>query len=233
MDLRDDNGPNTYELPVGILRYALLEAGRRAVNAGRGSDPRLTFELRPDEVVPFVLNDAGPSVESLVARAEQRRADARLTPPAVLGPVEVTPPLDLLAPAHQRFVGAVQSVLAHMGMSAAGQPPKDRLQGAGVGSAPYRGQARVALTPEEALDTMTPGDVLVVRFTTPAYNTVLALAGAVVTTEGALLSHAAVMARELGLPAVIGAEGALDDIPDGADVEVDPVAGTVTILTTR
>jgi len=62
---------------------------------------------------------------------------------------------------------------------------------------------------------MAPGDVLVVRFTTPAYNTVLMIAGAVVTTEGALLSHAAVMARELGIPAVIGAEGALEEIPDG------------------
>ena len=40
------------------------------------------------------------------------------------------------------------------------------------------------------------------------------------------------MARELGLPAVIGAEGALDEIPNGADIEVDPIAGTVTILTT-
>jgi rifampicin phosphotransferase len=233
MDLRDDNGPNTFELPVGILRYALLEAGRRAAKSGRVPDPRLVLELRPDEVVPFVLEGTGPSVDALRARAEQRRADARLTPPTVLGPVEVTPPLDVLAPAHQRLVGAVQSVLAHMGMSGAGHASKDRLQGVGVGSVPYRGQARVALTPEEALDTMTPGDVLVVRFTTPAYNTVLAFAGAVVTTEGALLSHAAVMARELGLPAVIGAAGALDEIPDGADIEVDPVAGTVTILPTR
>jgi pyruvate,water dikinase len=79
---------------------------------------------------------------------------------------------------------------------------------------------------------MEPGDVLVVRFTTPAYNTVLAIAGAVVTTEGALLSHAAVMARELGIPAVIGAPGALDEIPDGSDVEVDPVSGTVRVLVT-
>jgi pyruvate,water dikinase len=77
---------------------------------------------------------------------------------------------------------------------------------------------------------MNPGDVLVVRFTTPAYNTVLMIAGAVVTTEGALLSHAAVMARELGIPAVIGAVGALEEIPNGAEVEVDPVAGTVQVL---
>ena len=49
--------------------------------------------------------------------------------------------------------------------------------------------------------------MLVVPFTTPSYNTVLGLAGAVVTSEGGPLCHAAVLARELGIPAVIGAPG--------------------------
>ena len=231
MDLRDDNGPNTVELPVGILRYALLEAGRRAVEAGRINEPTLTFELEPDEIVPFATG-GGPASAELESRAARRRADAALRPPPTLGPTEVTPPLEVLAPAHQTFIGAVQTVLVHMGMDATARPASGTMQGAGVGTEPYRGTARVATSPEEALDSMAPGDVLVVRFTTPAYNTVLTIAGAVVTTEGALLSHAAVMARELGIPAVIGAEGALDEIPDGAEVEVDPVAGTVKVLVT-
>jgi pyruvate,water dikinase len=168
-----------------------------------------------------------------VTRAEQRREYAALTPPPSLGPQEVTPPLEVLAPAHQTFIGAVQTVLVHMGMDAATRPAGAAMQGAGVGTESYRGTARVASSPEDALDSMAPGDVLVVRFTTPAYNTVLTIAGAVVTSEGALLSHAAVMARELGIPAVIGAEGALDEIPDGAEVEVDPVAGTVKVLVAR
>jgi pyruvate,water dikinase len=138
--------------------------------------------------------------------------------------------LEVLSPSHQTFIGAVQTVLDHMGMKAPDKPAASRLQGAGVGTEPYQGTARVAGSPEEALDSMNPGDVLIVRFTTPAYNTVLMIAGAVVTTEGALLSHAAVMARELGIPGVIGAEGALEEIPDGAEVEVDPVAGTVKVL---
>jgi pyruvate,water dikinase len=145
----------------------------------------------------------------------------------------VTPPLEVLAPAHQTFIRAVQAVLAHMGMQAAHEAPRGPLEGAGVGTEPYRGLARVANTPEDALKAMKPGDVLVVRFTTPAYNTVLMVAGAVITTEGALLSHAAVMARELGIPAIIGAAGALDEIPDGAEVEVDPRAGIVRVLATR
>jgi phosphoenolpyruvate-protein kinase (PTS system EI component) len=46
------------------------------------------------------------------------------------------------------------------------------------------------------------------------------------------MSHAAVLARELGIPAVIGASTALLDIPDGATVELDPVAGVVRVLST-
>jgi pyruvate,water dikinase len=233
VDLRDDNGPNTVELPVGILRYALLEAGRRAEASGRMADPALAFELEPHEVVPFVRDATGPTGDELQARADRRHANAQRTPPPSLGPTEVQPPLEVLAPAHQTFVASVQAVLGHMGMKTVDEAPRPPLAGAGVGTEPYRGTARVAATPEEALDAMAPGDVLVVRFTTPAYNTVLTIAGAVVTTEGALLSHAAVMARELGIPAVIGAAGALDEIPDGAEVEVDPQAGTVRVLSPR
>jgi pyruvate,water dikinase len=77
---------------------------------------------------------------------------------------------------------------------------------------------------------MEPGDVLVVPCTTPAFNMVLSLAGAIVTAEGGALSHAAVLARELGIPAVIGAPCALIDIPDGSMIEVDPIAGSVKVL---
>ena len=66
------------------------------------------------------------------------------------------------------------------------------------------------------------------RATSPAFNAVLSIAGAVVTGEGGPLSHAAVLARELGIPAVVGAPGALD-LPDGATIEVDPRLGSVRV----
>ena len=81
----------------------------------------------------------------------------------------------------------------------------------------------------EALAAMEPGDIVVAPYTAPTYNSVLAMAGAIVTEEGGPLCHAAVLARELGLPAVIGASGAMD-LPDGATIEVDPAAGVVRIL---
>jgi pyruvate,water dikinase len=79
------------------------------------------------------------------------------------------------------------------------------------------------------MERLEPGDVLVVRATSPAFNLVLSIAGAVVTVDGGAMSHAAVLSRELGIPAVIGAPGALS-IVDGSQIEVDPVAGVVRCL---
>jgi pyruvate,water dikinase len=227
MDLRDDNGPNTVELPVGILRHSLLEVGRRLAARGRLNQPEHVLELRADEVAPLLRNAPNPTAAEVGARADSRQRMAALIPPSRLGPEESPPPLEVLAPAHQVMVGAVTSVLVHLGMAADART--EPLKGCGVGTTAYRGRARVALNPEQAIDAMDPGDVLVVRFTTPAYNTVLTLAGAIVTAEGALLSHAAVMARELNIPAVVGASGALQEIADGDEIEVDPVSGLVRI----
>ncbi|MBW3535453.1 MAG: cysteine--tRNA ligase [Gemmatimonadetes bacterium] len=74
------------------------------------------------------------------------------------------------------------------------------------------------------------GDVLVTRSTTPAFNAVLPLVGAIVTDRGGLLSHAAIIAREYGIPAVVGTAEATMAIPDGARVMVDGTAGRTTVL---
>ena len=204
MDMRDDNGPLTYEWPAGLLRRALLEVGSRLAAQGRAEDPEHALELTPTEA-PTVLSAAAPDASELARRAADRAARALLTPPSVLGPDEPAPPVDVLPQSLAEMVSMVQVALAQMGM--VGERQIDPLRGAGVGTAPYEGRVRIASSPEEAIDTMEPGDVLVVRATSPAFNAVLAIAGAVVTAEGGPLSHAAVLARELGIPAVVGAPG--------------------------
>ena len=96
-------------------------------------------------------------------------------------------------------------------------------------SATQRSRAAPAwpTTPPAALARLRPGDVLVARSTTPAFNSALSIAGGLVVEEGGYLSHAAVTARELGLPAVIGAAGALSALPDGELVCVEPDLGIV------
>jgi pyruvate,water dikinase len=231
LDLRDDNGPITVQWPTGLFRRALLEAGRRLRDRGQLREPGLAVELTLAEVTGALRGSTTLSPVEISARAASRAACSAIVPPATLGAPDPEPDLSLFPPALAAVTEMAWTAVALLERSGHSSAPGDAVgRGLGVGTEVWRGTARVARSPEDALATIEPGDVLVVPFTTPAYNAVLSVAGAVVTEEGGALSHAAVLARELGLPAVIGASGAVTAIPDGADVEVDPVAGTVRLL---
>jgi phosphoenolpyruvate synthase/pyruvate phosphate dikinase len=99
----------------------------------------------------------------------------------------------------------------------------------GVGDTPTTGRAVVAVTPSDALERVEPGDVLVTTFTTPAFNVIMSILGGTVTSSGGPNCHTAVVAREIGIPAVIVVTDALERIPDDAMIIVDPVGATVTV----
>jgi pyruvate,water dikinase len=92
----------------------------------------------------------------------------------------------------------------------------------------YEGWARVV---REATDfrKLRKGDVLVAPTTSPAYNVILPMIGAVVTDRGGTLSHSAIVAREFGIPAVVGTDQATSRIPDGARILVDGDRGFVAV----
>jgi pyruvate,water dikinase len=155
-----------------------------------------------------------------------------LRAPLTLGPPAPDPPFDALPASMSTMMRVSLAVIGLLDAEAEGdsEAGADGLAGTGVGVASYRGTARVVADADEALDRAEPGDVIVTRLTVPTFNSVLAIAGAVVTEHGGLLCHTAVIARELGIPAVVGVAGALTSIPDGAEIEVDPVRGLVSVL---
>jgi pyruvate,water dikinase len=113
---------------------------------------------------------------------------------------------------------------------AAGTQPEDASwsgEGVGIGAATYTGRACVAASPGDALTQLEPGDVLVTSVTTPAFEAVIAIAGAVVTEQGTFMGHTAIQCREHGIPAVVGVAGATSHIVHGSDVTVDPIQGHV------
>jgi len=79
-------------------------------------------------------------------------------------------------------------------------------------------------------DRIVQGDVLVTEATTEAFNILLPLLGAIVTDSGGLLSHSAIVAREYGIPGVVGTRDCTQRIADGTRVRVDGDAGEVTVL---
>ena len=229
--MRDDNGPLTAEWPAGLLRRAFLESAPRLHATGRLHALEHVFELDSPELAALLRNAPAPSADDLAARAATRRAEAELDPPDALGPDHPDPDPSVFPPGIRRTMEIVITALSLLEVD----PRAERapLSGTGIGDRVHRGTARVVSDPDRLDDlvaAMEPGDVLVAPWTAPTFNAVFAIAGAVVVREGGPLCHAAVMARELGIPTVIGCREALDAIADGDTVDVDPLAGEVRVV---
>jgi phosphohistidine swiveling domain-containing protein len=108
----------------------------------------------------------------------------------------------------------------------------NKLVGIAASRGVAHGTARVANSAQEAAQ-VEPGAILVCPFTDPGWTPVLARVGGVVTETGGLLSHAAVICREFGIPAVLGVPMATARIPDGTRIAVDANQGFVHLMNTN
>jgi len=224
--VRDDNGILTAAWPVGLLRRAMLEAGRRLARRGALHEPTHAVELTVDELMGLLAGNEGPSADEAAARLAERERLSGVQAPPSLGP-DLDLPVRAL-PSAMRLMTRGLLALRELGITPPGERPS--LRGVGIGTEAVVGRACVASHPAEALARFESGAILVTRGTTPAWNALLAHAGGIVTEEGGPLSHAAVIARELGLPALIGTPDAVSLIADGDEVQLDPVAGILRLL---
>lgn len=222
---RDDIRGLCWNWPGGLVRRALLEAGRRLVVAGRLLDPEHAAEADPAELDSLLRHAEGPDATVLADRAATRDRIEAVPPPRSLGLPEELPPLDAFPAPLARATQALMTNL-YADMTA---PQSELLHGSGIGDRTYCGRACVVRDAGEAVDLLAPGDVLIAPFTGPSFNSLLPLLGALVVEEGGPMCHAAIVAREFGVPAVVGTLGAMS-IPPGSMVEVDPAAGVVRVL---
>ena len=189
---------------IAASRIRWLRTGAYLVSRGLLAEPGDIFYLTLDEVIA-VLEDSTRTPDERVAERRDRQVRWRaVSPPAGLGAQSAV----IAAP-----TGTVQVV-----------------RGTAASAGVYRGRARIVVGLPEAYR-LEPGDVLVCPATSPEWTPYFGVVGALVTGTGSLLAHAAVVAREFGIPAVVGATGATLLIPDGAMVTVDGSSGTVTIET--
>jgi pyruvate,water dikinase len=201
-------------------RYVILEAGRRLAEMGVIESAEDVFLLKPYEVRQSLV--AGPSRVrgALVAqRARDLAAAAGMTPPPAMGTVPAGPMPD--------------DPVTRMLVKFAGGPAAPAAPGEIVGSSgsrgTVRGVARIVRSIVEA-ERLAPGEILVAETTAPPWTPLFATAAAVVTDTGGVLSHCAVVAREYGIPAVVGTGTATAMIADGQEIEVDGDAGIVRLL---
>jgi len=231
--LRDERSYWSDLWSSGISRRALLEVGRRLAAKGKIQRAGDAIEASCGEAVALLTGGGdkpAPSAEELARRRDYRNSVSSDAPPPFLnGPAGSKPPIDWFPPKARRTVRSMDAFLGHLFGGTNKRSEATIVRGISVSTGVYEGTARVVEKMDE-LGLLQKGEVLVTRSTSTAFNYVLPLVGAIVTDRGGLMSHAAIVAREYGLPGVVGCMVATKTIPNGARVRVDADKGEVVVL---
>ncbi len=198
-------------------RQVFFELARRAAERGGTPNLRDVAMLHPYDELPAYVAEPQPFLDDLAERVALRDRFAAIEPPFFISSQSEVPGIEELeaAKADQQAAETAETGTV--------------LSGAPGCAGTARGRARVVLDPADPAG-MEPGDILVAPLTDPAWTPLFLPAAAVVVNVGALMSHAVIVSRELGIPCVVAVDGATERIEDGAMIEVDGTAGTVTVV---
>ncbi|WP_053686559.1 rifamycin-inactivating phosphotransferase [Streptomyces sp. IGB124] len=189
-----------------VYKQALTAEAERLVRAGALAEREDAFYLTFQELHSVVRSNRPAGARLVQQRKEAFRAHHALTPPRVL-----TSDGEALTGAYRRD-----------------DVPAGALAGVPVSAGTVEGRARVVLDMADA--DLEAGDILVTAFTDPSWSPLFVGIAGLVTEVGGLMTHGAVIAREYGLPAVVGVERATRLIRDGQRIRVHGADGYVEIL---
>lgn len=191
------------------LRRMLAELGHRLVAAGVVEQVDDVYWCQRVEIEAALADGDRHDLRALIEqRREVWRGQRRATPPQLLPQ------------------GTWMDKLGSMMPATMTEQTGDVLTGIGASSGRVTGTARVLTGPSD-FARLQPGEILVASITTPAWTSLFARAGAVVTDIGGPLSHSSIVAREYGIPAVLGTAVATRRITDGQQITVDGDTGKV------
>jgi pyruvate,water dikinase len=198
-------------LPWPVLRRAVLRLGEALVEAGVIREAEDVFFLTRDEALAGLAGSPGAHSVDVAARRQRRAEQARLMPPILIG--HLAKPLRSFWEGYPRLFGAVAAAEAIV-------------SGVPASAGRVTGTVRVVRGPDE-FDELQAGEILVAPLTAPAWTPLFARAAAVVTDIGSAAAHASIIAREYGIPAVVGCGDATSRLRTGMRVTVDGSTGNV------
>jgi pyruvate,water dikinase len=197
----------------GHARRIFIEIGKRFTAAGILDDHRDIFYVEAEEILGFIEGTAATTnLKALAALRKEQFDSFRL----------------LMQPA-DRFetFGAVNIGNAFSSEKPATISNAD-LKGIGCCPGTVRGKVRVVTDPRNAA--MIPGEILVAERTDPGWIMLFASAAGLLVERGSLLSHSAIVSREMGIPSIVSIPGITQQLVTGDEVEMDGSLGTVSII---
>lgn len=203
---------------IAVFRRFVTEIGTRLAAGGSVASTEDVHYLKSDELRDAATNQTDYKAVTGARKAEMA-AWAKVTPPPILG----TPP----PPEEDPFMDAI--VVRLLGITPPEENPDPLLiKGVAGSGGVITGIARVVRSLAEASD-VDEGEIIVCEMTLPPWVPLFSIAGAFVTDTGGVLSHCAIVAREFGVPAVVGTQFGTSAIQTGQTITVDGNAGTVKI----
>jgi phosphohistidine swiveling domain-containing protein len=203
---------------TAIGRHVFLEIGRRFAQNGVIDDRDDIFFLLPDEMRKALIVMERINLRPYVkARKEEWESYCKLKPQLLYGDMAKLPPM---AVRRASVISAPPKVKAELNAD---------LYGATTSPGVVEGIAHVILN-ERDLDQLQPGEILVTVATSVPWTPAFSIVGGVITDAGGSLSHAVIVAREYGIPAVIGTREATKKIKTGDRIRVDGDRNAVYIL---
>ncbi|MBT2634275.1 phosphoenolpyruvate synthase [Bacillus sp. ISL-26] len=188
-----------------VYKQALLKEAEQLVQAGVIHDREDIFYLTFEELHEAVRTNK-LDYQIISKRKDEYKLYEKLTPPRV-----ITSDGEIIAGEYKRE-----------------NLPAEAIAGLPVSSGVIEGRARVILNMEDAV--LEDGDILVTSFTDPSWTPLFVSIKGLITEVGGLMTHGAVIAREYGLPAVVGVENATKLIKDGQRIRVNGTEGYIEIL---
>ncbi|CAI6085573.1 phosphoenolpyruvate synthase [Cohnella sp. JJ-181] len=188
-----------------VYKQALLKEAEQLVRAGVIHEADDIYYLDFEELRDVVRTNT-LDYRIIRDRKDEYKLYEKLTPPRV-----ITSDGEIIAGAYKR---------EHL--------PADAIAGLPVSAGVIEGRARVILRMEDAI--LEDGDILVTSFTDPGWTPLFVSIKGLITEVGGLMTHGAVIAREYGLPAIVGVENATQRIRDGQRIRVNGTEGYVEIL---
>jgi rifampicin phosphotransferase len=230
--MREDNEFLTVSVPLALIRYRLLEIGRRLLDRAQLNRVDDIFFLTWEEALS-ALRDGGDRRELAIRRRGERAFIEQHPGPATYGKHPGPPPSFDALPAEARHL--MKGLLWYIDrvLESAPSNREQRLDGqmltgipASAGS--YTGRVCVIMD-ESEFDRLQPGDVLVCPITSPVWSVLFPSVGALVTDTGGVLSHPAIIAREYQVPAVVATGNATALLQDRQLVTVDGSTGKIDV----
>jgi rifampicin phosphotransferase len=225
---RDENGLFTIAQTCSLVRLQLIEMAKR-MGMKESED---IFFLQEDEVEEAFIGQLENRDERIKHRKGEKQWAIFNRGPKRYGDPEPPMPSPDPFPEAMRKMFRIFAWIEEVDLgdyenekSASENVIPGRAASAGV----HKGKAKIIKSPKD-FDKLETGDVMVCRITTGEWSMVFSRVGGLVTEEGGMLSHPAIIAREFGIPAVVGTEIAMQKIKDGMDITVDGNKGQVYIF---